>query len=286
MKVLLLGTAGGYTPRIDRAQPATAVVSAEGAVLLFDCGAGVTRQLVRAGIKPHQVGPLFITHHHWDHTADYAYFALSSWFMGRVGPLHVYGPPPTERMTHLLFDNGGAFEENLREIMGSGGAQAIFRFRHGRDRDALDVRATEINEPGIVAQAADWTVRAAFTPHVEPFFKSCAYRVDSGGGSVVISGDTGCPSETILELARGCDVLVHECTRPDDDLARLGISNTHTGPEALGRLAAEAGVRKLVLTHFSVDYGTPAHIQQMVGSVKRWYGGEVVAGEDLQEIAT
>jgi ribonuclease BN (tRNA processing enzyme) len=127
-----------------------------------------------------------------------------------------------------------------------------------------------------------------------PIDDSYAYRFDTAEGSVVISGDTA-PSEGLVRLARGADVLVHEVLTVSaeemadllglpvtDPLARH-IVRSHTSFRDVGAVAREAGVKKLVLSHFvpgdaKLDRGA------ILAEIRRTYDGEVVFGEDLMEI--
>ena len=78
--------------------------------MLFDCGPAATLKLARAGFAPGQIDRLFFTHHHFDHNADYAAFAIARWDGADLIPdLRVYGPWPTAEVTERLFGESGAF---------------------------------------------------------------------------------------------------------------------------------------------------------------------------------
>lgn len=282
MKLTLLGTGGGGSPRLERAGSA-ALVTVGSDRLLFDCGPSATVQLLRAGVRPADVGPVFLTHHHFDHLVDLPYFAMSSWLAGREEPLSVFGPAGTGHITRTFFGPDGAFDADLRARSESPAAQRIYMSRHGRHRERMRVVATDVLTDGPIHETAAWRVSAARVPHTQPFMDSLAYRVDSGGRSVVISGDTA-PSAVMEEFAAGADVLVHDCTRPDDDLERLGLEHHHTGPIALAGIAQRAGIATLVLTHFSMEHGDPASVDRMAADVRRRFTGETVVGSDLLEL--
>ena len=97
-RLILLGTAGGPRPNAYRSQPAQVIVVEE-VPYLVDCGWGVGRQFVRAGIPLRQLGNVFITHQHSDHNGDYGNVLYQAWISGRADPIDTYGPPPIERMT-------------------------------------------------------------------------------------------------------------------------------------------------------------------------------------------
>ena len=102
-RLILLGTAGGPTPKPNRAQPAQAIV-VDGVIYVIDCGNGVARQMVLAGLDLAAIRDVFITHHHSDHNADYGNLLLLAW----AGTLHTrvdtWGPPPLKRMTRQFLE--------------------------------------------------------------------------------------------------------------------------------------------------------------------------------------
>jgi ribonuclease BN (tRNA processing enzyme) len=107
-----------------------------------------------------------------------------------------------------------------------------------------------------------------------------AYRIESERGVVVISGDTR-PSKSVVQLAEDADLLLHECSFPDDMLETARMTN-HSTPSEVGEIANQARVRKLVLTHlFPVWNGRE---NEIVTSVKRSFNGEVIVGHDFLEI--
>lgn len=282
MKLTLLGTGGGGSPRLERAGAAV-LVSVGDHRLLFDCGPSATVQLLRSGVRPASVGPVFLTHHHFDHIVDLPYFAMSSWLAGREEPLSVFGPPGTAELATTLFGSAGAFHADLAARSESPAAQRIYVARHGKTRERMRVLATDVIADGPVHEAGGWRVSAARVPHTQPYMESLAYRLDADEGSVVISGDTG-PSSVMEAFAADADVLVHDCTRPDEDLLRLGLEHHHTGPLALGQIAQRARVRTVVLTHFSIEYGDSRAVAAMTSAVQRTFTGRTVAGEDLLEL--
>src|SRR4051794_14804528 len=101
-RLVLLGTAGGPTPKTTRAAPAQAIVVGD-RIYLVDCGDGVARQLALAGLPIRQLRAIFITHQHSDHNAGYGPLWLLGWTTGS-GAIDAYGPPPLEKMTGLLLD--------------------------------------------------------------------------------------------------------------------------------------------------------------------------------------
>lgn len=97
IEVVLLGTAGGFVPQVNRSQAATAII-VKGQVYLFDAGNGTPRQLAAAGIRPDRVGHIFITHHHDDHNADVGTLVGLAWTLRARQPTRVFGPPGTTEL--------------------------------------------------------------------------------------------------------------------------------------------------------------------------------------------
>ena len=268
--VVLVGT--GF-PRPDPAAsgPATAVVVGS-RVFLFDAGAGIQRALSAARLPINGVTALFVTHLHSDHTLGLPDLILDSWVMGRHTPLQAYGPPGLRRMTsHIL----AAWEEDLRVR-----AQGL----EHETPVTPQVRVHEIG-PGVVYDSGGVRVTAVAVPH-GALRHSLAYRLDAGGRSVVISGDTR-PSPALERLSAGVDVLVHEVyasetLRPEprpggEDWPRY-MHDVHTSDVELGAIAARARPRILVLTHL-IRMG--ASDSTLLAGVRRGgFSGRVVIGHD------
>jgi ribonuclease BN (tRNA processing enzyme) len=277
-RLVLLGTAGGPTPKSGRSAPAQAIVVGD-RLYLVDCGDGVARQLAIARIPIGQLRAVFITHQHSDHNAGYGPLFLLGWTAGLSKPVDVYGPPPLERMTTLLLD---AYDYDIRLRMKD----------EGRPPLAPLVRPHEIVGGGEVF--ADDRVRVtAAVNHHPPIEHSFAYRIDTADRSIVISGDTNY-SENVLKLARGADILVHEALyrpfweRPDAPQTpeiRRHIIASHTDAQDIGRLAAAAGVKRLVLTHFVPSEPTGAVPDETwLAAARKHFNGDVVLGRDLLEL--
>ena len=277
-RLVLLGTAGGPTPKNRRAAPAQAIVVGQ-RVYLIDCGDGVARQLTLAGLPFRQLRAVFITHHHSDHNAGYGPLFLLGWTAGIESPVDTFGPPPLVRMTRQLLD---AYEFDITTRMKD----------EIRTPLAPLIRPHEVTSPGQVFADEHVRVTAARNHH-PPIEHSFAYRFDTADRSIVISGDTAY-SEDVLKLARGADVLVHEALyrrfweRPDAPLTpaiRKHIIVSHTDAEDVGRLAAAAGVKTLVLSHFVPSEPSGAVPDDAwLAAARRHFSGRVVLGVDLMEI--
>src|SRR5688500_9174331 len=102
-RLILLGTGGGPRPRAAVSASAQ-VILVNGTPYVIDCGDGVARQLVAAGVAPATLRHVFITHQHSDHTADYGNLIWLSWTAGLSSRVDAWGPPPLERMTRLFLE--------------------------------------------------------------------------------------------------------------------------------------------------------------------------------------
>lgn len=278
-RLILLGTGGGPRPRANSNASAQVIV-AGGALYVVDCGDGVARQLVLAGLALADLRHVFITHHHSDHNADYGNLLLLAWTAGLRTRVDAWGPPPLQRMTRQFFDL------NDYDI-------AIRIADEGRMPPAPLVHPHDVTRGGRLVQDAPVKVTAALVDHplVTPAF---AYRFDASDRSIVISGDTA-PSDALIALARGADVLVHEALHPGgvDRLAarmphaanlKKHLLASHTTAADCGHIAAAAGVKTLVLSHF-VPADDPSITDEMwLEEARKHFGGRIIVGKDLMEI--
>jgi ribonuclease BN (tRNA processing enzyme) len=278
-RLILLGTAGGPTPKADRSAPANAIV-VDGVIYVIDCGNGVARQMVKAGLDLGAIRDVFITHQHSDHNADYGNLLLLSW----AGPLHsrvdTWGPPPLKEMTRLFL---AMDDYDIRTRIAD----------EGRPPLAPLIVPHEITRGGVVMQDSRVKVTAALVQH-PPVVPAFAYRFDCPDRSIVFSGDTR-PSENLVALARGADVLVHEvmylpaldkliASEPNARRLREHLLASHTTTEQVGRIASEAGVKTLVLTHFVPGGYPPVPDQVWHDAVAPYFKGRLIVGHDLLEI--
>jgi ribonuclease Z len=274
MRTLLLGT-GSPPPNPKRRGPATLVVVGDTEQFLVDAGSGVGVQLVQAGMRPYDWSPVFITHHHSDHTIDLGHLLITRWIVGQNAPLEVYGPAGTRRQVDKLLD-WLRWDIDIRR-------------EHMQERQPPDVRVTEIEE-GTVLERNGMRVSSFLVEH-DPVTPAFGYRFDAEGRSVVVSGDTR-PCENLMRWSRGVDVLVHECCEmaktswvPGCGWATIeekirDLASYHTQPEDIGRVAEGARPQRLVLTHL-MPGSDPAELR---AAAEKRFRGPVVVGEDLLEV--
>jgi ribonuclease BN (tRNA processing enzyme) len=277
-RLVLLGTAGGPTPKSKSAAPAQAIVVGD-RIYLVDCGDGVARQLALARLPVRELAAVFITHQHSDHNAGYGPLFLLGWAAGLARPVDIYGPPPLADMTAQLL---AAYRYDIELRMAD----------EGRPPLAPLIRPHEITGGGEIFRDDRVRVTAALNDH-PPIAHSFAYRFDTADRSIVISGDTRY-SDNVVKLARGADVLVHEVVSrdywerpgaPQPPSVVRHILASHTDAPDVGRVAAAAGVGTLVLSHYvpTEGPGTPTD-EEWMSAVRRQFKGRIVIGRDLLEL--
>jgi ribonuclease BN (tRNA processing enzyme) len=275
-RLILLGTGGGPSPKRLRSAPAQVILVGDDAYVV-DCGDGVARQMALAGVSLSRIRAVFITHHHSDHNADYGNLLLLGWIDGLKPIVDAYGPPPLAKMTGLIA------EMNAVDI-------ATRIADEGRPPFTGLVVAHEITGGGVVRQRAGVKVTAALVDH-PPIRPAFAYRFDTPDRSIVISGDTA-PSPSLVTLAKDADILVHEVLYLPgvDRLAgseghatrlREHLIASHTPSAEVGRIAAAAGVKTLVLSHFVPGNDASITDEMWTAGVRSHFKGTVVVGRDL-----
>lgn len=278
-RLILLGTGGGPTPKALRSAPAQAIV-VDGVTYVIDCGDGVARQMVRAGLDLGSIRNVFITHQHSDHNADYGNLLWLAWAANLRNPVDVWGPPPLQRMTRLFLQMN---DYDIRTRIKDEGRLAL----------APLIRPHELTRSGVVIQDERVKVTAALVEH-PPVTPAFAYRFDCPDRSIVISGDTR-PSKQLVELARDADVLVHEvmylpalekliASEPDAKRLRQHLLDSHTTTTQVGRIASEAGVKTLVLSHFVPGGDASLSDEVWRDAVAPGFKGRLIVGHDLQEL--
>lgn len=278
-RLILLGTGGGPRPR-KTSSAAAQVIVVNDAAYVVDCGDGVARQLVLAGIPLPRLRHVFVTHQHSDHTADYGNLLLLAWTSGLRTRVDAWGPPPLERMTELFMQMN---EYDIRTRIEDEGRVPLQPLVH----------AHELVEGGLVFEDENVRVSATLVNH-PPVVPAFGYRFDAPDRSIVISGDTA-PSDNLVALARGADVLVHDALYPAaidrlvanvpnaPDLKRSILSH-HTSAEDAGRIAQAAGVKTLVLSHLVPPEDPEVTERMWIDAARMHFSGTVILGKDLLEI--
>lgn len=278
-RLILLGTKGGPRVGEERNNPSTLLLIND-TPYLVDCGYGASRQLIKAGVPINKLRYIFITHHHSDHNLEYGVLLNNAWATGSPMQVDAYGPPGLEKMTRDFFEYL-KFDIETRIV----------------DEGRLDLRKLvtvhEFSKPGIVLQNDDVKVSTCLVRH-PPIKQAYAYRFDAQDRSIVISGDTAyCPELAVF--AKGADVLVHEVMYlpaleallkrvPTASRLREHLLAAHTVPEDVGKIAAAAGVKTLVLSHFVPGDDPSITDEQWSEGVRKFFKGRIIVGKDLMEM--
>lgn len=286
-----LGTRAGPVPSPTRSQPANLLVAAEHNILV-DVGDGTAGRLIEVGVPTNQVDAVFISHLHWDHTGGLAAILGLRVQTNASSPLKIYGPPGTAEMVEGLLASmvpgntagygvPGAPRPSLSEI-----TEVI----ELRDHDVIEYAGMSVsvrkNTHYSFASGSDLAAR----------FEALSFRFDLPGRSIVYTGDTG-PSDAVVELATGADLLVAEMMdvsmtidmvrqlgagMPEAALASMErhLTDHHLLPGDVGQMAASAGVGAVVVTHFSGhERGDPRHLEYLRQIADHFAGPAVIAND-------
>ncbi|UCD96567.1 MAG: ribonuclease Z [Candidatus Bathyarchaeota archaeon] len=278
IQVVFLGTAGSI-PTQSRSLPAIAI-KRKGELILWDCGEGVQRQMIIAGLGFNKRTRIFITHMHGDHLFGLLGLIQTMSLLHREKELQIYGPP--------------ALKPYLEALEGTVQYRLTF-----------PVEVTPITKEGPICVDNEYEISAAYADHWETAFafslaekrrpgkfhpeKARALGVPEGvlwsklqhgstvtvqderrvepedvigparpGRKIVYTGDTR-PFPSLVQFARGADLLIHECTF-DDDLAERAYEDRHSTPTQAAETARDAEVDQLILTHISARYNSILHL--------------------------
>ena len=282
-KLVLLGTGAGPQPGRTRHMTAHVMLSS-GAAYVLDCGLGVTNQFARTGIPFSKLRSIFITHHHPDHNIEYGPLLVVGWVQGLPPNVRAFGPPPLKQLT----------EDFLRAYK----ATIDFWAEDFKMHPLAAVDVSEVSVAGPVMQDDNVRVSAIVVEH-PPVKPALGYRFDFKDRSIAFSGDTA-PLKAVAEMAKGADVLVHEAMyvpaveafvrgqiaagRPvklESFMAHMKAD--HTPVEDVGRIAQEAGVKTLVLSHLSPAVDSISDDTWRAPAAK-YFKGEIIVGKDLMVV--
>jgi len=287
-RIVTLGTMAGPMANPERSQPAT-LLQWPGGMILVDVGDAAVEQMARAGIDPVPLKSVIITHIHADHIGG-LFALLTRRYQLMDPPITIFGPPGTRVMVNGLV----AAMEPLKltspalpgvPLRNPGDGVKVVEFSDGADLTIEGVRVRTIANTHYLSGAN------APDPALA---QSLSLRFDFPGRSIVLTGDTG-PSERLVQLARGADVLVSSildldaavatirASRPNAppaffETARAHFAQHHLSSEAAGSLAQAAGVGRVVFTHIGI---TPARMQAARSELARKWRGPVVFAHDL-----
>jgi ribonuclease BN (tRNA processing enzyme) len=295
-KLVMLGTRGGPGVDVNRGETAS-VVLVDGVPYLLDCGYGTLRALVATGIGYMNVSTMFLSHLHDDHIADVAALLSHQWTSNKRTPTHIYGPYATAATVAgaLQF-----FHANVEVRMIDEGRtvppETLF-FGHDLDVGAEPTRVFADEKVVVTAVTNTHYPERAMARMAH---RSFGYRFETSDRTIAFSGDTAY-SANVVKLARGADVFVCEVMDHGvyvDSLARAQaaaaagntesisrhVAETHSPPADVGRMAAEAKVKTVVLNHQLRGRSPPGsggfQISAFIDGVREKFTGEVIVGED------
>ncbi|MET0400905.1 MAG: ribonuclease Z [Cystobacter sp.] len=294
LRLTFLGTSAAQ-PTLHRNLSGLAV-KANTDLLLFDCGEGSQRQMVRYGTG-FTVDAVFFTHFHADHYLGIIGFLRTLGMMGRDSAVQLYGPPTARRLLHQAVHLGVeslSFPVEIHELRDG---DTVQRRGYSVQAVAVDHR---INALGYVLQEDERPgkfnlekVKALGVPH-GPLYgqlqRGEPVRMDDGrtiqpgevvgeprpGRRLVISGDTR-PCPALVKAARDADLLIHESTFSDDEQARA-LETRHSTAREAAQVAREAGARRLILTHLSSRHDTDP--SKLLTQAREEYKGPVEVAHD------
>ncbi|MBB5277126.1 MBL fold metallo-hydrolase [Rhizobium rosettiformans] len=271
----LLGTKGGPAIRPGGPNPTSMLLTLSGRRIVIDCGLGVSRGLVEAGMSLKELDLVFITHLHSDHVLELGPLIHTAWTTGLNHKVIVYGPAGTRAvwagfLASLAYD----IETRIAD--------------EGRPDLAGLVEIIEYG-PGEVLTDQDLTVTALRVDH-PPVTDCFALKFVGSGKTIVFSADTA-PFPPLADFALGADLLVHEAMLPeglDSIVRRTGNGSrlrehlvaSHSFAADAAQIAAQAGVGMLVLNHL-IPADDPAFTEaHWRAAVTRVFGGSLVVGRD------
>lgn len=291
--LITLGTSAGPSLTPGRAQTSH-LLTVNGTYYVVDAGDGVARRMARAGADVREVGIIFLTHHHDDHTAGLGTLMSLAWDGQRTEPINVYGPPRTKELVDATV-RYCSISADIR-IADGGRSVPLDKVFFGHDVGIGEV----YQDDNIRVSATENTHFSFHRGDAAGRYKSYSYRFETPDRVIAFTGDTGF-SAAVTALARDADILVTETSSCDERKNRMIDDGTwqamsaaeqegimrqatqgHMDLDKIGMLATQAGVRKVVLSHLTRRVET-ADYEPWAEEVRKHFSGEVVIAEDLME---
>ncbi|MBA4395039.1 MAG: MBL fold metallo-hydrolase [Desulfobacca sp.] len=272
IEVQILGSGG---PEIEDKRASSAyLIWVDGqAKVLIDAGSGSANHFGDVGAKVTDLDVVFLTHLHVDHAADLPVIVKSSFFGDRTRPLPVIGPagnklyPATSEFVRLLFDRRDGIYRYLRDYLtGENGAYAL----RVKDLVLPEDRLTQVFSEGRI------TVYALPSGHGP--VPSLAHRIEIDGLVLAFSGDTNGNNKAHVDLAKDADIFIAHNAIPEEE---EGVGRAlHMPPTVIGKIAGEAKVKKLVLSHFMTR--TLGREKETITLIRKNYEGPISLAKDLE----
>jgi len=280
-RLVLLGTKGGPSLPLGFGQvPTSSLIVYDNVPYVIDTGYGVSFKLVAAKFPMSALRYVFITHHHSDHNAEFGLLLNNAWAMGLRTPVEAYGPAGMRELADGFWQ---AYRFDIETRIADEGRPDLRKL----------VNVHEYSEGAVMA--TDGVKVTALRNVHPPITESFALKFEFPGKTIVFSGDTAY-FPPLAAFAKGADILVHETmygpaleelVRRIGNAARLmeHLKASHTLAADVGRIATEAGVKKLVLSHLVPVPFAGMSEQVWIDAVRPTWQGELVVGRDLMEIA-
>ncbi len=278
--VTLLGVKGGPAISPNSSMPTSILVRMGGQTILVDAGLGAAAAVCRTGARLTDLDAVLITHLHSDHYLELGPLLHTAWCAGLKRPLPVFGPSG-------LPEYWQGFVASMRYDIETRTADEGRPDFHGLFRLHTIDETSRLTLGGVTV--------TALRNHHPPITESYALRLEGGGHSVVLSGDTA-PMAEMADFARGADLLVHEAMLPDQIRAicdRMGyaddrlfdhIMRSHTPAAEAAQIAARAGVKALALNHFVPNEGPGTEAAVWRAEAAPHFDGTLHIGRDGMEI--
>ncbi|MER8696641.1 MBL fold metallo-hydrolase [Mesorhizobium opportunistum] len=274
-RLVLLGSKGGPALRPGGPWPSSSLLEIGGRTIVVDCGLGVTRGLVDAGLSLKALDLVFITHLHSDHVLELGSLIHTAWTAGLAAPVTIFGPPGTGHYWRRFCQ---AMEFDIEIRIADEGRPDI------RDLVSID----EFGEGDVLRQRG-LNVSALRVDH-PPVTDCFALRFEHGGKSMVFSADTAF-FPPLADFAEGADILVHEAMLEEGIerlVARTGngarlrehLLASHSFAEEAGRIATDAGVTRLVLNHLIPADDAEIGDADWVAAVRKTWAGDLTIARD------
>jgi len=279
-RLVTLGTRGGPAIRTGfKPSPSANLIVFDNVPYVIDTGYGTSFKLVESKFPLPQLRYVFITHHHSDHNAEFGLLAYNAWATGLRGSIDAYGPAGMKRLAQGFWD---AYQFDIETRMADEGRPDLRKMVNAHEYTEGEVLKTE-------------KVRVSALRNVHPpITESFALKFEFPGKTIVFSGDTAY-HPPLAQFAKGADILVHEAmlgpgidfllrANPNAATLRKHLEDSHTLVADVGRIATDAGVKTLVLSHFVPADAPNITDQHWIDGVRETWKGDLVLAKDLMEI--
>ncbi|MEM2133786.1 MAG: ribonuclease Z [Candidatus Jordarchaeaceae archaeon] len=296
LKIVLLGTSGGM-PTADRNLPAIAVkINRE--IILFDCAEGTQRQMEKANLSVSRINKIFITHLHGDHIMGIPGILQTLSLMNREKPLYIFGPKGIADFVEAIkttVEFTLTFNVYIKEVTeGVVCETSLYTVECAKTEhnNSFAFAFIEKDRPGKFHPEKARALGIPMGPlwkklqHGEKVTLPDGRRIEPNqvvdpprpGRRIVYSGDTP-PCDSVKRISRGATILIHDSTY-GEDLEEKAVETKHSTTIQAAKVAKEAGVQRLILTHISSRY---KNSNELLEQAKKVFHNSIL-GEDLMEI--